>query len=73
MAFFNKLLRRATNLPGIEYLDGGTLSFSLCSLETSMAIGWRIPQVLPPGGLTRLSDAQVARHAAGGATRRGAP
>ena len=32
------------------------------TLDESMAIGWRLLAELPPGELTRLSDAQIARH-----------
>jgi V/A-type H+-transporting ATPase subunit B len=36
------------------------------TLDESMELGWRILRVLPGSELTRLSDAQVARHIAGG-------
>jgi V/A-type H+-transporting ATPase subunit B len=36
------------------------------TLDESMEVGWRILRVLPESELTRLSDAQVARHIAGG-------
>jgi V/A-type H+-transporting ATPase subunit B len=36
------------------------------TLDESMEVGWRILRVLPGSELTRLSDAQVARHIAGG-------
>ena len=36
------------------------------SLDESMEVGWRILRVLPESELMRLSDAQVARHIAGG-------
>jgi V/A-type H+-transporting ATPase subunit B len=36
------------------------------TLDESMEVGWKILRVLPESELTRLSDAQVARHIAGG-------
>lgn len=42
-------------------------------LEESMEIGWRILQVLPPGELTRLTDAQISQHITAGAIRRRTP
>ena len=35
------------------------------SLDASMAIGWRLLRDLPPGELTRLSDAQIGAHLRG--------
>ena len=32
------------------------------SFEESSAIGWEILAMLPPGELSRVSDAQIARH-----------
>ena len=36
------------------------------TLEASMAVGWALLRGLPPGELTRLSDAQIAAHLGGG-------
>ncbi|MDP1733751.1 MAG: V-type ATP synthase subunit B [Sulfuritalea sp.] len=35
------------------------------TLEASMAVGWALLRGLPPGELTRLSDAQIAAHLGG--------
>ena len=37
------------------------------TLDESMAIAWRLLRALPPHELTRLSDAQIARHLGAGA------
>jgi V/A-type H+-transporting ATPase subunit B len=37
------------------------------SLERSMALGWQLLAALPRSELSRLSDAQIAEHLAGGA------
>jgi V/A-type H+-transporting ATPase subunit B len=42
------------------------------SLDASMAIGWRLLAELPPAELTRLADAQIARHLARPEARDGA-
>lgn len=69
-----RVLASVVGQDGLSAVDRGYLAFAerferelvaqdeARPLDDSMAIGWRLLRDLPRGELTRLSDAQIARH-----------